>query len=129
MHATGPFDVRMTPQPLTVPDPLRSRMSLDKHYHGQLDATGVGEMLSGGDYKTGSAGYVAIETVTGTLDGKRGSFILQHNATMNRGEPQLNVIVVPDSATGDLTGLSGKLTIKIENKQHFYEFEYTLPVK
>jgi hypothetical protein len=75
----------------------------------------------------GSAGYVAIERVTGTLHGKSGSFVLQHSGTMTRGEPQLSVTVVPDSGTGELTGLAGALTIRIAEKQHFYEFDYTLP--
>jgi hypothetical protein len=103
-------------------------MSIDKQFHGALEATSKGEMLSIMTEVQGSAGYVAIERATGTLEGRSGSFALQHNATMARGVPQLNIIVIPDSGTGALTGLTGSMNIKIEaDGKHFYEFEYSLP--
>jgi hypothetical protein len=122
-HASGTFEVKLTPQESAN----IGRMSIDKQFHGDLSATSKGEMLSAMTEVKGSAGYVAIERVTGTLHGKSGSFVLQHSGTMTRGEPQLSVTVVPDSGTGELTGLAGALTIEIVEKQHFYEFDYTLP--
>lgn len=127
-HARGPFDVKLAPLEAYNQDAHAglSRMSLDKQFHGDLDATGRGEMLSTGS-ASGSGGYVAIERVTGTLHGRKGSFALQHNATMTRGTPHLNIIVVPDSGTGELAGLSGKLNILIaESGAHSYELEYTI---
>lgn len=103
------------------------RMSIDKQLHGDLEGTSKGEMLSAMTDVKGSAGYVAIERVTGTLHGRSGTFLLQHSGTMNRGDAQLSVAVVPDSGTGDLTGIAGHLAINIAGKQHFYEFDYTLP--
>jgi hypothetical protein len=127
-HATGSFDVKIAPQ---SDDFLKGssmgRMSIDKQFHGDLGATSKGEMLTGGDVAKGSAGYVAIEQVTGALNGRSGSFILQDNGTMTRGVPQLTVTVVPDSGTGQLAGLSGTMTIKITDGKHFYDFTYTLP--
>jgi hypothetical protein len=99
-------------------------MSIDKQFHGDLDATSQGEMLSAMSAVEGSAGYVAIERVSGTLHGRSGSFVLQHNATMTRGAPYLNIIVVPDSGTGDLVGLTGSMNIIITDGKHFYEFDY-----
>jgi hypothetical protein len=126
-HASGTFDVKLTPQaPEDANDPALARMTLDKQFHGDLEATSKGQMLSAGTSVQGSAGYVAIERVTGTLHGRGGSFVLQHNATMDRGKPSLNIIVVPDSGTGDLTGLTGKMSINIADGKHSYEFEYTL---
>lgn len=125
MHATGPFDVKVVPQPSD--DPSLGRMSLDKHYHGDLDATATGQMLTGGDFKTGSAGYVAMEKVTGTLKGRAGTFLMQHSATLNRGAQQLSITIVPDSGTGQLAGIAGKMDIKITEGKHLYELEYTLP--
>ena len=101
-------------------------MSLDKQFHGDLDATSKGEMLAANTEVKGSAGYVAMERVTGKLHGRSGTFVLQHNGTMNRGSPQLSVTVVPDSGTDQLKGLVGKMAIKIEGGKHFYDFEYTL---
>ncbi len=101
-------------------------MSLDKQFHGDLEATGQGEMLSVLDREKGSGGYVALERVTGTLQGKEGSFVLQHNATMNRGAAKMDIMVVPDTGTGQLTGISGSMIIRIEAGKHFYDFEYTL---
>ena len=127
-HASGRFDVRMDQQ--SVHDAAAgtgmSRMSLDKRYHGALDATGTGEMLAAMTATPGSAAYVAIEQVDGALDGRRGRFLLQHAGTMDRGAPTLAVLVVPDSGTGELVGLTGRLDIRIEDGQHFYAFDYVL---
>jgi hypothetical protein len=101
-------------------------MSIDKQFHGDLEATSQGEMLMAGTEVKGSAGYVAMERVTGTLHGRAGAFTLQHSGTMTRGVPQLSVTVVPDSGTGQLVGLAGKMAIKIADGKHFYEFDYTL---
>jgi hypothetical protein len=102
-------------------------MSIDKQYHGDLEATGKGEFLGAHGSVKGSAGYVAMEKVSGKLNGRSGSFALQHSGTMTQGEQRLSVTVVPDSGTGELTGIAGTMTIKIEGGKHFYEFEYTLP--
>lgn len=127
-HATGTFDVKLAVQTDDkVGDPTVGRMSIDKVFHGDLEATSKGQMLSTITEVKGSAGYVAIERVTGTLQGRAGSFSLQHNATMNRGVPELNVIVIPDSGAGQLVGLAGKLNIIITDGKHSYEFDYTLP--
>jgi len=125
-HAHGTFTVNV--QPLTpAPAEGLSRFSIDKQLHGDLEATSKGEMFSGGNPKQGEAGYVAIEVVTGTLNGKHGSFALQHSATMDRSGYKMTVIVVPGSGTGELKGISGTFTIHIENGQHSYDFDYTLP--
>ncbi len=103
-------------------------MFIDKQFHGDLEATSKGTMLAAGTgAKNSSGGYVALEIVTGTLKGHTGTFVLQHSATMNRGVPQLSVTVVPDSGTGKLTGLTGKMNITIVDGKHSYDFEYTLP--
>ncbi len=130
----GPFDVKLTPQTLHAelagdPGAMLGRFSLDKQFHGELEATSRGEMLSAGTATKGSAGYVAMERVSGTLGGKRGTFALQHSATMNRGTPALRIEVVPDSGTGELEGLTGTMKINIVEKKHFYVFEYALPGK
>jgi len=127
-HASGEFEVKMTPQPADDKSAGAAigRFILDKTIHGDLDATSKGEMLAVMAVQ-GSAGYVAMEQVTGKLNGRNGSFALQHSGTMTRGAPQLSVTVVPDSGTDQLKGLAGKMTIKIEGARHFYEFEYTLP--
>lgn len=128
-HAKGTFDVKVIPQ---KPDNKEAetaklgRMSLDKRFHGDLEAMSTGEMLGAMTDVKGSAGYVAMERVRGTLQGRSGTFVLQHNGTMTRGVPQMNVVVVPDSGTDGLVGLDGVMTIKIEEGKHFYEFEYTL---
>jgi len=129
LHVAGPFDVKIVPQgtPDKAEGSTLSRMSIEKQYHGALEATAKGEMLSAGTEVHGSAGYVAIERVTGTLNGKTGSFVLQHNATLTRGAPALNIIVVPDSGSGQLVGITGKLNVIIEGGKHSYDFEYTLP--
>lgn len=127
-RATGTFEVKLNPQPLhdSAADATLGRLSIDKQLHGDLEATSKGEMLSAGTSVDGSAGYVAIEQVKGTLHGCVGTFVLQHTGTMNRGAPQLSVTVVPDSGTGQLVGLAGKMTINIAEGKHSYEFEYTL---
>jgi hypothetical protein len=127
-HACGLFDVKINPlEPYNKTEGAGlARMSLDKQFHGDLEAASQGEMLSAGS-AAGSGGYVAIERVSGTLRGRKGSFALMHNATMTQRVPYLNIIVVPGSGTGELTGLSGKMTITIAaNGAHSYEFEYTL---
>ena len=129
--AKGPFDVKLAPQALALEDDgegaARGRMSIDKRYHGDLDATSKGEMLTAMTATPGSAGYVAIEKVTGTLGGRSGSFALQHFATMTRGAPRLEIIVVPDSGTGALTGLAGSMAIEIApGGKHSYTLDYTL---
>jgi hypothetical protein len=127
-HASGAFDVALTPVPTTATAdvPALGRMTAEKHYHGDLDATAKGEMLSAGTDRKDSAGYVAIEYVSGTLNGRKGTFLLQHDGTLTRGAQRLTVTVVPDSGTGELTGLAGTMTIVNDNGQHSYEFDYTL---
>jgi hypothetical protein len=127
-RATGTFDVQLNPQGPqdTAEGATLGRMSIDKQFHGDLEAVGKGEMLSAMTDVMGSAGYVAIERVTGTLRGRSGGFVLQHNGTMARGTPQLTVTVVPDSGTGQLAGLTGTMTIDIVDGKHFYDFAYTL---
>lgn len=124
MQATGTFDVKMAPQ--ADADATVGRMSLDKQFHGDIEGTGKGMMLAAMTATPSSAGYVAIEKVTGTLQGKRGSFLLQHSSTMARGIPSQSIVVIPDSGTDELTGLSGSMTIIVEGKKHSYEFGYTL---
>jgi Protein of unknown function (DUF3224) len=120
-HAAGAFDVKMTPAGET-------RFTLDKSYRGDLTATATGEMLVAMTATEGSAGYVAIEKVTGTLAGRTGTFHLQHTGTMNRGKPTLSITVVPDSGTAGLTGLTGSMAIQIgADGSHAYTFDYTLP--
>lgn len=127
-RASGAFDVKMTPQAASEDDDSNlGRMTLDKQFHGDLEATGKGQMLAAMTEVQGSAGYVAMERVSGTLGGRKGTFVLQHSGTMNRGEPQLSITVVPDSGTGQLVGLSGKMSINIAEGKHSYDFEYTLP--
>lgn len=130
MHAKGPFDVKLAPQPpdeATGGDAI-GRMALDKRFHGDLDATSKGQMLAHRSGVAGSAGYVAMEIVSGTLHGRTGTFVLQHSGTMNRGAQHLALAVVPDSGTGELEGLAGTMNIVIEEGgKHFYAFDYTLP--
>jgi hypothetical protein len=128
MRASGPFEVKLTPQPAApgIESANLGRMTLDKHFSGDLEASSLGEMLSAGGGVQGSAGYVAMERVTGVLHGRRGSFVLQHTGSMNRGVPMLSISVVPDSGTDDLTGLSGSMQIQIEQGKHAYVFDYDL---
>jgi hypothetical protein len=124
--ATGPFDVKMTPQ--SAADAPVGRFTLEKQYHGDLEGSGTGEMLTGMTAVPGSAGYVAIEKITGTLAGRRGTFHLQHSGTMNRGKPSLLITVIPDSGTGELAGLAGNMDIQIaRDGSHSYAFNYALP--
>jgi hypothetical protein len=128
MHASGTFEVKLNP--LLTHDGAEGsslgRMSIDKQFRGDLDATSKGEMLSAGTSIKGSAGYVAIERVSGALHGKTGTFVLQHSGTMTRGAPELSITVVPDSGTGQLAGLSGRMMITIVNGNHSFDFDYTL---
>ena len=127
MHATGTFDVKLTPQAAEDGDAGLGRMTIDKQFHGDLEGTSKGFMLSSaGTIVKGSGGYVAMEKVTGTLKGRAGSFVLQHSGTMTRGTPQLSVTVVPDSGAGELEGITGTLTIKIDQGKHSYTFDYSL---
>jgi hypothetical protein len=128
-RASGTFEVKVIPQAADDPAgaPEIARMLLDKQFHGDLEAVGKGQMLAAGNgAKSSSGGYVAIEQVTGSLSGRSGSFALQHLGTMTRGVPHMTISVIPDSGTAELEGLTGNLTIKIEDGKHFYEFEYTL---
>ena len=129
-HASGTFEVKLTPQKPDNPEAEGAnlgRMSIAKQFSGDLQAASQGEMLAAGTDVKGSAGYVALERVCGTLHGRAGTFVLQHSGTMTRGVPQLSVSVVPDSGTGALTGIAGAMTIRMADRDHFYEFEYTLP--
>lgn len=127
--ANGPFEVKLNPECLSpvAEQTGLGRMSLDKQYHGDLEAVSRGEMLAFRSSAQGSAGYVAMETVQGALGGRQGSFVLQHSSTMTRGQPQQSITVVPDSGTGELLGLAGSMIITIDNGLHSYRFEYTLP--
>lgn len=124
-QATGTFDVTM--EPLSAPDAMPGRMTLDKTFQGDLEAVGHGEMLTALTSTEGSAGYVAIERIAGTLHGRRGTFIFQHNGIMARGTQQLSVVVVPDSGTEELAGITGNFSIQMVDGQHHYTFEYSLP--
>jgi len=126
--ASGSFEIELSPQ---QPDSGQEgsavgRMRIDKQFHGDLEAVSKGQMLSFRSAVEGSAGYVAIEEVSGTLNGRRGTFVLQHSGTMTRGEPHLSLHVVPDSGTDQLEGLSGTMSIDIRDGGHFYGFEYSL---
>ena len=127
-RARGPFEVKLAALPTyeNVEGSPLGHLSIDKQFHGDLEATSKGEMLSAGGTVKGSAGYVAIERVQGTLHGKTGSFVLQHSGTMNRGVPGLVITVVPDTGTGELTGLAGTMAIVIEAGKHSYDFDYTI---
>ena len=128
-RASGSFEVSV--QPLAnaevSSDPLLGRFLLTKKFSGDLDARARGHMLSAGTPVKGSAGYVAIDHVAGSLDGRKGSFVLQHSGSMKRGVPTLSVMVVPDSGTDELTGLTGTLSINIVEGKHFYDFLYSFP--
>lgn len=129
--ARGTFEVKLQPLAVALVDAVtgttRGRMSIDKQFSGDLTGSSLGEMLTAMTDVKGSAGYVAIEKVSGRLHGREGSFVLQHHATMTRGAPQLQVSVVPDSGTGALQGISGQLNIIVTDGQHRYEFDYELP--
>ncbi|PYO45757.1 MAG: DUF3224 domain-containing protein [Gemmatimonadetes bacterium] len=127
-RAVGPFEVSLKPLPMDDEpgSDMLGRMSIDKQFHGDLEGTSKGQMLTGGTAIRNSAGYVAIERVTGSLKGRKGSFILQHTGIMNRGAPSLVITIVPDSGTGQLDGIRGTMAIKIEGGKHSYELNYTL---
>ena len=125
----GPFDVKRTAFETVDAggEAAFGRVRFEKRFHGDLDATSVVEMLSAGDPASGSAGYVAVEHVIGSVLGRKGRFMLQHNGVMDRGQPSLTVTVVPDTGTDELTGLRGSLQIDIaEGGAHFYTFDFTL---
>ena len=124
--ASGTFEVKLSPQDQGADMPV-GRMAIDKQFLGDLVATSKGQMLMASSSSVkDSAGYVAIEKVTGTLNGRRGSFYLQHNGVMTRGVGELTITVIPDSGTDQLVGLRGKMNIIIAEGKHSYEFEYTL---
>jgi hypothetical protein len=125
-RATGGFEVTLAPQAPDsgFEDVGVGRMTIDKRFRGDLEATSKGQMLAAMTAVKGSAGYVAMEVVTGTLGGRTGTFVLQHTGTMSRGEPGLNVSVVPDSGTAGLTGLTGQMNIIVADGTHSYEFVY-----
>ncbi len=127
-HAQGTFDVNV--KPLTGDNAewgAFGRLSIDKVFHGDLEGTSRGQMLAEGDGKGEFGGYVALERVTGSLGGRKGSFVLQHSGTLWHRRPEMTVTVVPGSGTGELRGLAGRFRIVIEGSKHGYEFEYTLP--
>ncbi len=129
MLASGTFEVQLNPL-----DPYAQgqegiqlgRFSIDKVFQGDLEATSRGEMLSANPAVEGSAAYVAIEQVRGSLSGRNGGFVLQHFGVMAGGENRLLLEVVPDSGSGELTGLSGSMEINMEGGAHRYRFEYSL---
>lgn len=128
MKISGKFDVALEPMETYatgVEGSNLGRMSINKTFHGDLSAESKGEMLNVMTPVKGSAGYVAIEQVSGSLSGKRGTFVLQHYGIMSGGKDKLVLEVLPDSATGELTGLTGQMAIRIESGQHYYDFEYT----
>ncbi len=127
-HAAGTFDVKITPQKDEgVGDASIGRMGIDKQYHGDLVGTGLGQMLAGMGEVKESGAYVAIERVKGTVHGKTGSFAVHHLGVMDRGAQRLVITVIPDSGTGDFTGITGTMTIEIKGGAHYYTLDYTLP--
>lgn len=130
LQAKGTFEVKLKPQPPLdekAPNEVPGRMSIDKQFHGDLAATSKGQMLAAMTAVKGSAGYVAIEKVTGSLHGRTGTFLLQHNGIATAKEQHANIVVIPDSGTEGLSGIAGAMKIRIEGGKHFYEFDYTLP--
>src|SRR5689334_19255531 len=129
MIAKGSFEVTLSSEPPfdSSEGIAFSRMTVDKRFSGPLDAIAKVYMMAAGTPVKGSGAYVAIERITGTLDGKRGSFSVVHAAFMNRGSPSLEITIIPDSGTGELTGIAGKIAIEITGGRHFYSLEYTLP--
>jgi hypothetical protein len=128
-RASGSFEVTVQPLPNgeVCADPLFGRFLLTKKFSGDLEASARGHMLSAGTAIKGSAGYVAIDQVTGSLEGRQGGFVLQHSGSMNRGVPTLSIMVVPDSGTAELAGITGTLSINIVDGKHFYDFLYSFP--
>jgi len=129
LEAQGSFEVRLAPQAVaeTAGATGLARMSIVKAFHGDLEAASAGEMLSFSSADPGSAGYVAMEKVSGVLHGRHGSFVLQHSSTMDRGTPQQSIVVVPGSGTGQLRDLSGSMTVLVTLAAHGYRFDYQLP--
>jgi hypothetical protein len=127
-HARGIFEVTLLPQAAAEGDPV-GRLTIDKHFRGDIVGTSVGQMLAMRTEIENSAGYVALERVTGTLRGLDGTFALQHNGLMARGVQELSIVVVPDSGTGQLTGLTGSMTLEIVDGEHRYDLIYTLPAE
>ena len=129
-RATGTFEVKLAPQSADgyADGTTMGRLTLDKQFRGDLEGTSKGQMLTAITSVTGSAGYVALELVRGTIAGRGGSFILQHSGTMSRGAQALTLTVVPDSGTDGLVGLTGTMAIIIANGSHAYEFDYSVPV-
>lgn len=125
LHAAGKFNVKL--QPISAADEPVMRMSIDKHFHGDLEASSIGQMMAGGNEANGARVYVALETVTGSLKGKSGSFVLAHRGTMTKDTQDLSVIIVPESGTDELAGIAGELDIDIRGGEHFYTLDYTLP--
>jgi hypothetical protein len=128
-RVSGTFEVKLAPLDADEKsaEVMLGRMSIDKQFHGGLEATSRSEMLMAGASVNRSAGYVALERVTGTLSGRHGGFTRQHSATMNRGVPELSVTVIPDSGSEQLLGIAGRMTIQIADGKHSYEFEFSLP--
>jgi hypothetical protein len=128
-RASGKFEPKLSPQPSEAGSggPAVGRLLLVKTFRGDLQATSQGQMLAAGTPEEGSAGYVALEIVSGSLLGRAGTFVLQHNGLMTRGEAELTIVVVPDSGTGQLTGLAGRMEIRIAGDDHFYDLDFTLP--
>jgi len=124
---SGTFDVKILPPSRPASDDGFVRLSIDKTFQGALDGTSRVEMMATSDGRTPSGGYVALERFTGKLDGKSGSFIMQHSATMSPGSSEMNIVVSPGSGSGALAGITGTLEIRQEGKQHFYTLRYTLP--
>lgn len=128
-HAKGSFEVKMTPKPWSESSEEHGlgRFMLDKQYHGDLEAAGVGQMLTAGNGAPGSSGaYVALEKITGSVDGRKGAFVVYHLGIMNRGVPELKLAIVPDSGSGELQGIGGTITIAVADGKHSYDFAYTL---
>jgi hypothetical protein len=129
MHARGTFNVKV--QPVETTDhpegTTLGRLSIDKQFQGDIVATSQGQMLSAGGSTKGSGVYVAVERVSGTLNGKTGTFVLHHTGVMTRGAPSLTITVAPDSGSGELVGLAGSMTLVIADGKHSYDLEYTLP--
>ncbi len=129
MNVTGTFEISMKAEPPydTVDGVNLGRASFDKRFSGPLQATSVVQMLSARTPVENSAGYVAVERIVGMLEGRSGSFVVLQTGLMNRGEQSLTITIVPDSGTGELAGISGKMNIRIVDRQHHYELEYALP--
>jgi hypothetical protein len=125
IHATGEFQVKL--QPVSTADEPVMRMAIDKQFSGDLVGNSIGQMMAGGHEANGARVYVALETVTGTLNGKSGSFVLAHRGTMSKHGQALSVIIVPDTGTGELSGIAGELDIDIRDGKHFYTLDYSLP--